>query len=267
MVLARARAAYDPAKRAIGVAVSTLEQRAAAGSNLSVSGATTGAMPGLCSQLNPNQKAVLHDWAVNHIDNPYPKPNEKKELVKITGLTMRYINNWFSNFRIRVWRPALKSLGEDPGLDEDPSGPTLNSLDQEHAGDDSDSEAQLHTGIKCEGKWDDEDIGGCAGYGGSKTGPSQTPTGGRSQKSTDRPSHTPMGSKPAKARRTKPAHVTDKLAVTIKSESEPYVPLPMSSIRVVSAGGILPVPSGLSTTPSIRWAVASKEVLAQAFLA
>ncbi len=33
--------------------------------------------------------------------------------MRMTGLSLRFVNNWMSNYRVRVWRPALVSLGRD----------------------------------------------------------------------------------------------------------------------------------------------------------
>ena len=31
----------------------------------------------------------------------------------MTGLSLRFVNNWMSNYRVRVWRPAMEGLVED----------------------------------------------------------------------------------------------------------------------------------------------------------
>eukprot|EP00917_Polyrhabdina_sp_WS-2016_P004479 GHVP01010237.1.p1 GENE.GHVP01010237.1~~GHVP01010237.1.p1 ORF type:complete len:458 (+),score=72.69 GHVP01010237.1:104-1477(+) len=49
-------------------------------------------------------KEVLRSWLFNHIAYPYPNKNDKDELCMRTGLTLKQINNWFTNTRKRHWR-------------------------------------------------------------------------------------------------------------------------------------------------------------------
>ena len=47
------------------------------------------------------QKNILNDWLEKHYYHPYPSDLEKKELTKKTGLTIKQLNTWFVNNRIR----------------------------------------------------------------------------------------------------------------------------------------------------------------------
>ena len=39
-----------------------------------------------------------------------PSELEKQALVGMTGLSLNRINNWMSNARVRIWRPAVEGL-------------------------------------------------------------------------------------------------------------------------------------------------------------
>ncbi|KAL5612837.1 hypothetical protein BROUX41_004081 [Berkeleyomyces rouxiae] len=43
----------------------------------------------------------LRHWFMNHLNHPYPTENEKMELMRMTGLQMNQISNWFINARRR----------------------------------------------------------------------------------------------------------------------------------------------------------------------
>ncbi|EDO19311.1 hypothetical protein Kpol_1036p56 [Vanderwaltozyma polyspora DSM 70294] len=53
------------------------------------------------SNLPKNSVQILNQWLLNHLQNPYPTPQEKKELLKQTGLTKIQLSNWFINVRRR----------------------------------------------------------------------------------------------------------------------------------------------------------------------
>ncbi|CCD26701.1 Tos8p NDAI_0I01320 [Naumovozyma dairenensis CBS 421] len=44
---------------------------------------------------------ILNEWLLDHLTNPYPTTQEKKELLKQTGLTKIQLSNWFINVRRR----------------------------------------------------------------------------------------------------------------------------------------------------------------------
>ena len=66
-------------------------------------------------------KAATHclkGWLFQHITNPYPSEDQKKELAQNTGLTILQVKNWFINARRRIVQPlidqAKKLGGPDP---------------------------------------------------------------------------------------------------------------------------------------------------------
>ncbi|SMN18985.1 similar to Saccharomyces cerevisiae YGL096W TOS8 Homeodomain-containing protein and putative transcription factor found associated with chromatin [Maudiozyma saulgeensis] len=58
-------------------------------------------MTGKRSNLPKETVKILNHWLVNHLNNPYPTPAEKNELLKQTGLTKIQLSNWFINVRRR----------------------------------------------------------------------------------------------------------------------------------------------------------------------
>ncbi|CAL9728304.1 homeobox protein Cup9p [Monosporozyma unispora] len=44
---------------------------------------------------------ILNDWLMNHLHNPYPTAQEKRDLLIKTGLTKIQLSNWFINQRRR----------------------------------------------------------------------------------------------------------------------------------------------------------------------
>lgn len=44
---------------------------------------------------------VLNEWLMNHLHNPYPTAQEKRDLLIKTGLTKIQLSNWFINQRRR----------------------------------------------------------------------------------------------------------------------------------------------------------------------
>lgn len=54
---------------------------------------------------------ILNNWLENHLNNPYPTPAEKNELLKQTGLTKIQLSNWFINVRRRkVFRDHFEKI-------------------------------------------------------------------------------------------------------------------------------------------------------------
>eukprot|EP00968_Pinguiococcus_pyrenoidosus_P002923 scaffold171_cov263-Pinguiococcus_pyrenoidosus.AAC.9 len=53
----------------------------------------------------------LKAWMTNpgHVHHPYPSEAEKIEMVRVTGLDLKQINNWFTNNRRRYWKPWAKN--------------------------------------------------------------------------------------------------------------------------------------------------------------
>uniref|UniRef100_A0A6B2LL97 Homeobox domain-containing protein n=1 Tax=Arcella intermedia TaxID=1963864 RepID=A0A6B2LL97_9EUKA len=49
-------------------------------------------------QVNP---AILKEWILQHILNPYPSDIEKKKLAYMSNLLPRQVSTWFGNYRVR----------------------------------------------------------------------------------------------------------------------------------------------------------------------
>lgn len=52
------------------------------------------------------KNAELELWFANHLDDPYPSNEEKKELAERAGITVRQVNTFFGNKRMRLKRKA-----------------------------------------------------------------------------------------------------------------------------------------------------------------
>ncbi|KAK4532747.1 hypothetical protein CCYA_CCYA13G3604 [Cyanidiococcus yangmingshanensis] len=63
-------------------------------------------------------RSYLHDWFVAHFDHPYPSEKEKRELALLSGLTLRQVNDYFANKRMRCRRRAeslrRRGIAPDP---------------------------------------------------------------------------------------------------------------------------------------------------------
>ncbi len=55
--------------------------------------------PTFKSKLPKKATDVLKTWFLNHIQNPYPSHEAKETLSKLTGLSKKQIQNWFTNSR------------------------------------------------------------------------------------------------------------------------------------------------------------------------
>lgn len=53
------------------------------------------------SNLPKETIQILNSWLLNHLNNPYPTSQEKRELLIKTGLTKIQLSNWFINVRRR----------------------------------------------------------------------------------------------------------------------------------------------------------------------
>ncbi|CCC71423.1 hypothetical protein NCAS_0H01130 [Naumovozyma castellii] len=53
------------------------------------------------SNLPKEMVQILNTWLLNHLQNPYPTSQEKRELLIKTGLTKVQLSNWFINVRRR----------------------------------------------------------------------------------------------------------------------------------------------------------------------
>ena len=57
--------------------------------------------------LGSDARRVLKTWVDQHLDDPYPSVAEKSQLALQAGLTMKQINDWFTNFRKRHWEDEM----------------------------------------------------------------------------------------------------------------------------------------------------------------
>lgn len=60
-----------------------------------------GGKSGRRSNLPKETVQILNRWLLDHLGNPYPTPQEKRELLIKTGLTKIQLSNWFINVRRR----------------------------------------------------------------------------------------------------------------------------------------------------------------------
>ncbi|GAV56394.1 hypothetical protein ZYGR_0BB01710 [Zygosaccharomyces rouxii] len=60
-----------------------------------------GGRSGRRSNLPKETVQILNRWLLDHLGNPYPTPQEKRELLIKTGLTKIQLSNWFINVRRR----------------------------------------------------------------------------------------------------------------------------------------------------------------------
>jgi transcriptional antiterminator len=49
--------------------------------------------------LNTRQRTILIEF---YNQNPYPSASERHQLVQLTGRTLKQIQDWFSNRRVRI---------------------------------------------------------------------------------------------------------------------------------------------------------------------
>merc|ERR1712196_725339 len=50
---------------------------------------------------------VLQKWFFDNFGHPYPEKEDKDRLCSETGLTAKQLNDWFSNWRKRVWNRGM----------------------------------------------------------------------------------------------------------------------------------------------------------------
>ena len=55
---------------------------------------------------------MFRKWLINHIHYPYPTKGEKQKLCDESGLTLRQVDNWFTNTRKRHWKRIIKEWEE-----------------------------------------------------------------------------------------------------------------------------------------------------------
>ncbi|XP_021732364.1 BEL1-like homeodomain protein 9 [Chenopodium quinoa] len=54
--------------------------------------------------------AVLKNWLFEHFLHPYPSDSDKHMLAQKTGLSRSQVSNWFTNARVRLWKPMVEEM-------------------------------------------------------------------------------------------------------------------------------------------------------------
>ncbi|KAI9106449.1 hypothetical protein K1719_021977 [Acacia pycnantha] len=54
--------------------------------------------------------SVLRAWMFQNFLHPYPKDAEKQLLAVKSGLTRSQVSNWFTNARVRLWKPLIEEM-------------------------------------------------------------------------------------------------------------------------------------------------------------
>lgn len=54
--------------------------------------------------------AVLRNWLFEHFLHPYPSDSDKQLLAQKTGLSRSQVSNWFTNARVRLWKPMVEEM-------------------------------------------------------------------------------------------------------------------------------------------------------------
>jgi len=52
---------------------------------------------------------TLKNWLTEHFQDPYPSPAEKIRLANEAGITLKQVQNWFTNARGRIWKKTCNS--------------------------------------------------------------------------------------------------------------------------------------------------------------
>lgn len=63
--------------------------------------------------------AILKGWMYANLEEPKPNDCELTELMEMTNLTRKQIENWFSNSRSRIWKPRIEALIEKADFEGD----------------------------------------------------------------------------------------------------------------------------------------------------
>ena len=64
------------------------------------------------SSLPPSTVEYLKAWIMSpaHIAHPYPTDTEKADIMRMTGIEMKQLTNWFTNNRKRFWKPRITAM-------------------------------------------------------------------------------------------------------------------------------------------------------------
>jgi hypothetical protein len=58
--------------------------------------------------LPSESKSILYNWFLTHVQYPYPTKQQKVELATQTYLSEKQVETWFTNMRLRHWKPLLE---------------------------------------------------------------------------------------------------------------------------------------------------------------
>jgi|JI10StandDraft_1071094.scaffolds.fasta_scaffold712070_1 hypothetical protein len=70
-------------------------------------------------RLSKMSQAILIAWLEAHYDNPYPSNQEKGELAREAGLTVKQVSNFAGNWRKRTWNAPADMDGVSDEEDDD----------------------------------------------------------------------------------------------------------------------------------------------------
>jgi len=89
---------------------------------------------------------LMKKWLFEHLFNPYPTEEEKKGLMRQTGLSMNQVSNWFINARRRILQPMLSTVRKQQQM----------AMDVNKQGPDEEDEMMVGEGVE-DGKLDLEE--------------------------------------------------------------------------------------------------------------
>jgi hypothetical protein len=58
------------------------------------------------SKIAKRALVTLKNWLTEHFQDPYPSHAEKVRLSTETGMSLKQVQNWFTNARGRIWRKS-----------------------------------------------------------------------------------------------------------------------------------------------------------------
>jgi len=56
------------------------------------------------TKISKKALTTLKNWLTEHFQDPYPSPAEKIRLANEAGITLKQVQNWFTNARGRIWK-------------------------------------------------------------------------------------------------------------------------------------------------------------------
>jgi len=61
--------------------------------------------------LGAEARRVLKGWVDKHMEDPYPTVPEKQQLAAAAKLSIKQVNDWFTNYRKRHWEDEIAGRG------------------------------------------------------------------------------------------------------------------------------------------------------------